>query len=1211
PDEVPGTTNDRGDDRSSQATTPQADKPNTAAAAARPAPAPDRASDEPAPAAPAAPADEPEGEPEPVGGQPAHWARVRDLVPGDMVRMEGRTRRGRATTRSGYVFTGPVDVEVTRNGRTERMLRTYVTANPDGTGQRGNVFTSLNATAARAQAPDDVVPGSPTSGAQSAVQTGNLPDVIPADRNGRGLFPGSTVTGVDGLRTREGTVTSATNTTVSVRWDNDDTADGLSPNTLTVTGGDRPDGWTASGQRVTPRHIVTDTDGALLGPVDEVNGDRVTITTAEGKITRSAGDLRVSGEVRDDVPDTDPVAGIDEPAAADLKEDDVVVLDLDGTLTTVAVTGTKRDGDRVTIDFADTTTGEIGQIDMDAATVVPRAQGADNTTPDLGPDDAPDTQDDLTVHEPPRPVDPVTGPTVDPVLTTADRDVIGDLADGPDDDPDAQQAAVRITADLPVTAEQAAALAAQLRDSADPSTPEGRAALRAANHLDRAIGRTPPPELGRPRPSNAAQVAEDDTIALPDDRGNGVRVYRVRGVEDGPGGTRSLFLEGEDGRTRRRVVHGAMPLWQLGEATPDDTALVPAAAPRDPNPAPQADADRVVADHPRAVAARIIDEAIAGTEPPGDIHALREQIAQRLTAEALREARQAARQDAVNALDTAGVTGRDRAAALQALKRARTNAHTATVRAALRTINDLEPLPDESDEDLAARARDLLSLIPDQIGGTPNGPDSDGDADVARAVGGHVDDAVNALLQQLQAAGVDPGDADRIARTLAGQMDGTRQATARQIARRVAAASPEAGRQPGLLARIVAALIRLAKRLAELVRAGARKIAEKYRGARERLRRLRAFLGRLTRRVRQWPESRRLARLHRALDLPAADGESLAARVSHWASLMPEPGRFGQTQRRVTWWKPTTWAQLAAGRLPGRSDRIQWSPDQAADGGPGLTALRHMAAMRAAGGDVDQAVTRRLADALGDDFDGDPHGTLQRADDYVATTERRLVNLQAARTGGTLPDDPDLEVEITAAQAELSAARREWADLRARYAAAVPDAVAAALSEIRDMGPEGSNGIVFGPDSDPDAERAVRGVQRLVPRSWLSTPAARRVTAVVGDEGRYEADGQRITVADLADEGLGTAAHALAQHLAQHLGDLDAAQRVYWFTQTHTGRPGARRMRPSALSRLLRRQQTQPDTGDTLARSVQSMFNGDWYLDDDLRAFLLGLLATR
>ncbi|WP_181800970.1 hypothetical protein [Streptomyces shenzhenensis] len=1228
PDEVSSTADDR-DDRSSRADTPQAETPGTATPPARQQPAPDRAPAEPEPAAPSTPAHEPQGEPEPVGGQPAHWARVRDLVQGDMVRMDGRTRNGRAITRSGYVFAGPVDVEVTRNGRTERMLRTYVTENPDGTGKRGNVFTPLNATAARAETPDDVVPGSPASGAQSAVQAGNLPDLVPADRNGRGLFPGSTVTGVDGLRTREGTVTGATSTTVSVRWDNDDTADGLSPNTLTVTGGDRPDGWTSSGQRVTPRHIVTDTESALLGPVDEVNGDRVTITTAEGTITRSAGDLRVAGEVRDDAPGTDPVTGIDDPAAADLKEDDVVVLDLDGTPTTVAVTRINREGDRVTIDFADTTTGEIGQIDVDASQVIPRAQGADDTPPDLGPDDAPDAPDDLTVHEPPHRVEPVTGPTVDPDLTMGDRDVIGDLADSPDDDPDAQQAAIRITADLPVTAEQAAALAAQLRDSAAPSTPEGRAALRAANHLDRAIGRTPPPELNRPRPSNAAQVAEDDTIAIPDNQGNGVRVYRVRGVEDGPGGTRSLFLEGEDGRTRRRVVHGAMPLWQVGEPQsdgengPDDTALVPGAptapppslppagAPRDPNPSPQSDTDRIVADHPRAVAARIIDAAIAGTEPPGDIHALREQIAQRLTADALRDARQAARQDAVAALDAAGITGRDRSAALQALKRARQKAHTATVRAALRTINDLEPLPDETDEDLAARTRDLLSLIPDQMGGAPNGPDNSGDADVARTVAGHVDDAVNAIMQQLQAAGVDPGDADRIARVLAQQMNGSRQATAQQIARRVTAVSPQAGRQPGLLARIVAALVRLAKRFAELVRAGARKIAEKYRSARERLRRLRAFLGRLVRRVREWPESRRLARLHRALDLPGADSESLAARISHWTGLMPEAGRFGQAQRRVTWWRPTTWAQLAAGRLPGRSDRTQWAPDQAADGGPGLTALRHLAALRAAGGDVDQDVTRRLADALGDDFGGDPHGTLQRADDYVALTERRLVNLQAARTGGTLPDDPDLDVEITAARAEAVAARREWADLRAQYAAAVPDAVASTLAEIRNMGPEGSASIVFGPDSTPDAERAVRGVQRLVPRAWLNTPAARRVTAVDGDEGRYEPNGQRITVADLADDGLGTAGHALAQHLAQHLGDLDAAQRAFWFNQTHTGRPGARRMRRSTLSRILRRQQTQPDTGDTLARSIQSMFNGDWYLDDDLRAFLLGLLATR
>ncbi|WP_143052048.1 hypothetical protein [Streptomyces sp. 2131.1] len=1288
----------------------------------------------------------PEPDPEPIDGQPAHWARVEDLVPGDMVRMSGTTKGGRPVQRAGYVHTAPVLVDVTRRGRTEQMWRTWVTENSDGTGASGNVYTSANATAARAEAPDDVVPGSPASGAQAALRSGDLPNQIPADRDGRGLFPGSTVTGTGD---REGTVTGATDTTVSVHWSdgNDDTA--LSPTTLSVADGQRPDGWTADGHRVTTQNVVSDTDGGLLGPVDDVDGDNVTITTTDGTITRSAGDLRVTGEVRDEAPDTAPVTGIDEPAAADLKDGDVVLLDLDGHLATVAITSPpSRDGDRVTLQYADTTTGEMGEINVDARAILPRAQGPDGGAPDLGPDDAPEPDEDLTVHPAPRRVDPVTGPTLDPDLDSSDRNLIGDHADGPEDDPDAQQAAVRITADLPVTREQAAALAAQLRAAADPTTVEGRAALRAADHLDRAAGRTPPAGLDRPRPANAAQIGEGDLVAMPDERrGDQMRVFRVIDVENGPGGVRSFLLEDEDQQWRRRVVHGAMPVWQLPEAEPDPVnppdvddadgapdaeggpgpnppggpvrrvgsdpaaapttpvapttpdpaatpdeptapiahvrpgslrvgdvidapvsrtgyqfnghrrltiisephrngwwmqltgmdedgnvhdfglhsgravnvydrnrptpALPPAGVPRDPNQAAQGDVDRIVSDHGRALAARIIDEAIAGTEPPGDIHALRDQIAQRLTAEALRDARQAVRGDGSAALDATGLTGRDRGAAQRRLRDARNQAHADTVRAALRTINDLEPLDGESNEDLAARARDLLRLIPDQIAGRPSTTDPDADPDVTTAVTGHADDAVNALLQQLQAAGVDPGDAERLARILTQQMAGSRQATARRIAAQVAAANPDAGRQPGLLARIVAFLVRMAKRLAELVKAGARKIAEKYRSSRERLRRLRAFLGRMVRRVRELPESRRLARLHRAVNLPDADGDSLAARISHWAGLMPEPGRFGQSQRRVTFWRPTTWGQLAAGRLPDRSDRVQWAPDRAADGGPGLTTLRHMAALRAAGNDVDQDVTRRLSAVLGDDFGDDPHATLQHADDYVAASERRVVNLQAARSGATIPDDEDLEIEITAARSELASARREYEDLRARYAAAVPDAVAAALADVRDMGPDGANAIVFGPGTDPDAERAVRGVQRLIPRAWLNTPEARRMTALNGNQGRYEPEGQRVTVADLADEGLGTAGHALAQHFARHLGDLDAAQRAFWFGQTHTGRPGARRMRPSAIDRLLRRQQTQPETGDTLARSVQAMFNGDWYQDDDLRAFLLGLMATR
>ncbi|NUL21834.1 hypothetical protein [Streptomyces lunaelactis] len=1159
---------------------------------------------------------EPRPEPEPIGGQPAHWASVDQLQPGDMARIDGTTRRGRAVTLAGYVLDTPERVTVTRRGRTEDMWRTTIGESPDGrTGGRSTVYTPLNASAARAEAPENTAPGTPASGAQGDVISGDLPDTIATDTRGRGLFPGSRVTGNGD---REGTVTGVTDTTVSVRWTDGDTDNGVAPTSLTVDDTDdrRPAGWTSTGQRVRPGHVVSDENGALLGPVDEANGDRITVTTAEGTITRDAADLRVVGEVRDDTPETAPVTGISEPTADEVNKGDIIVLDLDGAPTTVEVLNTNRVGDRVTIDYVDTTTGELGTIDMDATAVVHKAEGPNGAAPDLGPDDAPAPDDDLTVHEPLPALDPVTGPTVDPDLTTADRDAIADQGNSPEDDPDAQQAAARLGADLPVTPEQATALAAQLRANADPATTEGRAALRAADHLDRAASRTAPEGLDRPRPSNAAQISEGDVIAMPDERrGDEVHVYRVIDVEEGPGGVRSLLLEDENRQWKRRIVHAAMPVWQLPEPEPDTTDSnvpdpTPAPAPRDPNPPIASVRRQIVADHSRTVAMRIIDEAVAGTEPPGDIHALREQIAQRLTPDALQDARNAARQDANAALNAAGITGRDHAAVQQALRRAREKAHERTVRAALRTINDLEPLPGEPNEDLAQRAAGLLRLIPDQVdvpspSRRRNAPDGDGAADATT----HVDDAVTALLRQLEEAGADPADIDALTRLLTAQLDGTRQATARRIVRR-AATAPDAGPQPGLLARVIALLGRMGRRLIELVKAAAQKIAELWRNNRDRLSRLKAFLRRLVRRVRDWPESRRLARLHAALDLPDVDGESLAARVSQWAALLPEQGRFGQASRRVSWWRPTTWAQLAAGRLPGRSSETRWVPDRASDGGPGLTALRHMAALRAAGTDVDQEVTRRLADALGDDFGGDPHGTLQHADDYMAATERRLLNLQAARGSSTI-QDPDVDVEIAAARMEAAAARREWEELRTRNAAAVPDAVAAALADIRDLGPQGNAGIVFGPDTTPDAERAVRGAQRLIPRDWLATPDGRRLTAVDGDAGRYEPDARRATVADLGDEGVGTAAYVLAQHLAGHLPDLDAAQRAFWFTRTHTGRPGARTLDRTALGRLLAQQQTQTDTGDSLARSLQAMFTGDWYEDDDLRAFLLGLLATR
>ncbi|MEU8540895.1 hypothetical protein AB0C52_13060 [Streptomyces sp. NPDC048717] len=1157
-------------------------------------------------------------EPEPVGGQPAHWASIEQLAPGDMARVDGTARTGRTTTLSGFVLDYPERVAVTHRGRTAEMWRITIGESPDGqSGTRGSVYTPLTATAARAEAPETSVPGAPVSGAQSEVASGELPDRIATDSTGSGLFPGSHVTAGDG---RDGTVTGVTDSTVNVRWSDGDSDTGIAPASLTAddASSHRPAGWTSSGQRIRPGHVVADDGGALLGPVDETTGDRITVTTTSGPAIHDASRLRVVGEVRDETPDDAPVAALTQHTAGDAAKGDILVLDLDGALSTVEVQDTDRDGDRVTLDYIDITTGEVGTIEMDAATVVPKAEGPSGGTPALSRGSAPTATSDITVHEPPAVLDPVTGPTVDPDLTPADRAAIANQGSAPEDDPDVQQAVARIGADLPVTPGQATALAARLRATGNPATRDGRAALRAAGHLDPSQA---PAGLDRPRPSTAAQVGEGDIIAMPDvRRDNEVHTYRILDVEEAPGGMRNLLLEDENRQWKRRIVPADMPLWQLPEPARTEDDSTPPATPteeparRDPNLPPSSARRQIIAEHGRTMTLRIIDEAVAGTEPTGNIHALREQIAGRLTPDALRETRERTRREANAALDAAGFTGRDRASAQQALRRTRESTHEQTVRAALRTINDLEPLPGESDEDLAQRAAALLRLIPtpgdsthDRSRRSPSVPGArtrSQDSASTEATD-HVEEAAASVLRHLQDGLADPSDLDALAGIMTRQLDGSRRAAAQRIVRR---AAPGGGRQPGLLARAVDLLRRLGRRLVDLVKAAARKIAELWRSSRDRASRMRAFLHRLVRRVRDWPESRRLARLHEALDLPDVDGDTLAARVFQWTNLLPAPGQFGQRERSTAWWKPTTWAQLAAGRLPGRTTGRRFEPDRAPDHGPGPTALRHLAVVRAAGADVDRDVTRRLSALLGDDFGDDPHGTLQTADDYLTSAEHRLLNLQAARA--TAPN-PDVEVEITAARLEAASARREWEDLRRQYAAAIPDAVAGALAGIRDLGPQGSAGFVFGPDTAPDAERAVRAVQRLLPRDWLTTPDVRRLTATSGDAGRYEPGVNRATVADLGDAGTGTAAHALGQHLPTHLPDLEAAQSMYWFTRTHTGRPGARVRDSSGLGRLLAQQQTQRATGDTLARSMQALFIGDWYLDDDLRAFLLGLLATR
>lgn len=1190
---------------------PAPDADEDASAPKTPAPAPQRRPvDEPTTAN--EPAPEPDREPEPVGGRPAEWVKIHDLSHGDLVRVDGTTKRGTPRTLAGYVVDGPKQIPTTRAHRTQAMYRVLIADDPDGKGSP--VWVMPDAAVARATRDDtDQFEGAPQTGADADVLAGRISDTVPTDRDGNGIFPGSVVTDGNG---NDGVVTGASANSVRAQFGDSRSEEDYSPTSLHVTDGGaaRPSGWTADGHRVRPGNVVGDQDGTRLGTVEEVDGDTVTVATPNGMAEHPAGDLRVIGDTADSE-SGHKVATIEPADTDDVEEGDVIVRDTPQGPRTARVTSRHDDGEQTDFELEDTTTGESGNVSVPNDDTVLRARDADGNAPALGPDDAAPDDEEITSHEPAPAVDPVTGPTVDPQLSPEERDAIADRGRSATSHPDAEQGAARIANDLPLTPAQATALADDLRAGADTDTADGRAALRAARQLEAAagpfVGSDEPLDIAAedelPHPGTVGAVGVGDTIALPDEfTPDTMTTYRVVDVHNGPGGVRTLTVEDGDGQRFKRTLASSDALYQLPE--PKAPAADPAPEPREPNPAP--DPERLRSDYRDSVVRGVIDNALQGTTTPGSIHQLREQIAQKLTPEALRTPMRRARNGALSSITDAGIDGDEKEALIRSLREDAISSRRDAVRAALRTLNDFEPRDGESEDDMARRTADALRLIPEALRNRPAADDdSDGAPHVNDAVNRHVDDAVGEALQAA-ADGAPLTEEQRaaIVAQLAARMAANRDATARQIAART-----PAGQRPGVLAHIVAGLVLIARKVIALVKALLKALAAAWTRSREGLRRTRERLARfrrgLAQRIKTWPETRRLRRLAAATSLPGhADGLPLADRVAHWARLLPAPGRFGQVSRRSRWYRPASRITLAGGQLPPVQDGVRWTMDRAADGGPGPQALRHIAALRAAGRDVDTDVAARLA-ATAPELGDDPHGSVRHAARYADSAEQRLRDLEAAAAGGV----PDADLEVAAARVEAQSARQEAARLQQAYAAALPDAVLGTLSEVREMGPGTTATLVTTPNSDPDAVRALTDAARYIPRDWLTPTDARLIGARSGDTGAYDPRTATATIADLGDAGRRAAAYALLAHLQQHAPDLVAAAEGFHFTRTHSGRVGARRRTSldQLLAWLFRDRTAQGDDRDLVPLGLATLFSGDWYEDDDLRAFLLGLLATR
>ncbi|MFC5886857.1 UvrD-helicase domain-containing protein [Kitasatospora aburaviensis] len=1176
------------------------------------------------------------GAPDPIGGQPAQWVGVDQLRQGDVARVEGTDGRGNPVARAGWVL-GLHQEMVDRGGRFVRGYEVTIAEDIDGvTGRRGGVFVPADAQAARASKPDHPAGnGALLSGAQLEAMTGRLDGDHPTDRRGQGLFPGSLVRGPGG---REGMVTGVTVSTASVRYDGRRHNQDAAPGDLEVTDGGaaRPAGWTRDGQHIKPGQVAVDPDSRRpVGVVQSVEGDNVQVATPDGVLLTDGAALTVarggqSAEAGPAIVELRPVA------AGELADGDVVLVDDAGRKTPVRIVGQPdRSGDNVVVDYEEVETGAAGQLHADRSLLLPRATGADGRTADLAPQEAVTGIDD-TRRITPVVADPEAGPVVTPQLTPAERARIHDLGLGDGDDPQAQQAAERIDAGLPVTVEQAQALEGVLRQHADPGVGEGRTARRAADRLAEAGGRTSEPAGTEPVPGTAGDLVPGDQVAIPQGDGTSKPVA-VTESRPGPGGTQAVTVEDAYGIEEEEVLPASTPVHHL----PDPPA--PAAEPGEAKPASTPTAPRprtgdVVTARAREAIDAVVQAAVDGVVP-GTIHALRQSVAERLAPGAARGAERRAAADAAVALRRLGLDASTHGHAEQAVRHAAQKAREAAVRAVLRTLNDLEPLDGESEDETAERAVRLLRRVPEGIdpshfalvamarsyratGGTPAVPAGAARSDsgqrarqrasrsLAAFTGRSVGAALGAAVAAVRRQRLDQQQVELIVQSAVRAMAEGQEAVAREIVDGV----PEQQR-PGLFSRVMAALVRLARRVAVWLRELLRKIATTWRG--EDGKRLERVRERLLRRLRWWPEAQEIE-----ADVAAAvDGAQEATGgtdLTPWLALLPT-GQFGRVERAVSHWETASTADLEAGRLPQAAEERRWVADRAVDGGPGPEALRHLAAVRGAGEALDAAVTARMREAA-PQLGADPHDRMQAVRHYAQSAVRRADRIAAEASAGSR--DAGLELESALAEARQAQADEQRA--QAAYAAALRDAARHALGQVRQMGPGNGGGL----RADGEGTERLRGLEAFLPAEWLA--AAAPVTVSIGARrGSYHPQTGHLSVGD-SDA---TALHALAHHLQQSLPELAAAEEAYHWVRTSRGEVGSRERAPQVRlaevfpggghhPRATARQGgwadlftgSEPADGrswEVLPTALEAMFSGStWYLDDDLRQWLLGVMST-
>ncbi|MEU4513230.1 hypothetical protein AB0G05_27350 [Nonomuraea wenchangensis] len=382
----------------------------------------------------------------------------------------------------------------------------------------------------------------------------------------------------------------------------------------------------------------------------------------------------------------------------------------------------------------------------------------------------------------------------------------------------------------------------------------------------------------------------------------------------------------------------------------------------------------------------------------------------------------------------------------------------------------------------------------------------------------------------------------------------------------------------------------------------------------------------------------------------------LPARLAGYRAQLPEDlADLGRQPVSRTVFEPTTLEDLEAGRVPAVQQVTLWAPDIADDDGPGPEAMRQLAVLRTAGADLDVRFRQHLAgraDALGAELDAvtrERGQAWKTADDLDAEIAR-------TRAAGGTPDEGLLGRRDDAAASWQAAAVRER-ELRRMLAEARREALAATLSEVRQVGGDGldytdRNGRPLTGRAGSNAA-ALRYVEEVLPSDWLAAAREAGPVEVVTGPGQHvhvRADGStrislpaddnteiapairegqpgRVPVPSAQPGGVAkatVAAHELGHHLEATVPGLREAGQALLWDRTSYG-PVGERVRPEPMFGEDRGRPFEiypgdfPDartgrvngdgTQEVFANVLESLAGGGDYADDDLRHWGLGVLA--